>query len=128
MEKQSSVEVASPSSEEGKPCKKQSFFAKLRFFRDRLHGSSGSPEKHKKPGTRRKSSSSSDLNKECPDASKKVALSGSLDCVLAPEEPQKKRLFQRLKSGSDGGRSPVKGKVATFVGSFRKNRRDDKTN
>ncbi|XP_065349163.1 high affinity cGMP-specific 3',5'-cyclic phosphodiesterase 9A isoform X1 [Cloeon dipterum] len=150
-EKQSSVEV-SPSEEELKACRKQSFFAKLRFFRDKLNGQSV-PFK-KAGGARRKSSSSSEINKQCSSDSgagpcvaapslDAVVSSGSLDCMLAPTtggaantdgKPHKKnRRFQKLKSsggGGDGARSPIKSKVASFVGSFRKNRRSDnyKTN
>ncbi|XP_059489350.1 high affinity cGMP-specific 3',5'-cyclic phosphodiesterase 9A [Neocloeon triangulifer] len=128
-----SVKV-SPSEDEPK-CRKQSFFSKLRFFRDKC------PEKDvKKPGTRRKSSSSSELNKQFSSDGARggsttpqegVLSSGSLDCVLATEKShnKKQRRFQKLKT-SDGSRSPIKSKVASLVGSFRKNRRSDnlKTN
>lgn len=112
-----------------------SLFSKLQMLRDRLHNSSPL----NRLSYRRKSSSSSDLKVEAAASTspteKKLVLSGSLGCVLGPEqgEPLKKqRLFQRLRSGDSPTKAPKapakQGKVSSFVGSFRKNRRDDKTN
>jgi len=123
-----------PATSAGAAKKHSSLFSKLQMLRERLHNSSPL----NRLSYRRKSSSSSDLKADAASGAtsptdKKLVLSGSLGCVLGAEqaEPLKKqRLFQRLRGADSPTKAPKvkQGKVSSFVGSFRKNKRDDKTN
>ncbi|KAF4524008.1 hypothetical protein B566_EDAN006302 [Ephemera danica] len=127
---------------------RSSLFSRFKCFRERLYGTlEKSPEKSKlksrKKGLssseRRRSSSSSiaELKQSLSDdmgngkaKAEDKKLSGSLDCVLSVKDKHssKKGILQRLKGGDKSPtvahRSPG-GKVASFVGSFRKRGRDD---
>jgi hypothetical protein len=127
---------------------RSSLFSRLKCFRERLYGNlEKSPDKNKlrvrkkefSSSERRRSSSSSisELKQSVSDdmgngksKADDKKLSGSLDCVLSVKDKHsnKKGILQRLKGGEKsptvGSRSPG-GKVASFVGSFRKRGRDE---